>query len=278
MLVIYKKLLYNLSIKKQEANIMHSPRPAYVDICGDFSSNTENHGIHRSGIEDMILIYCYHGEGFIRQRSKTLFLNSGTLGICFPNEEHTYRSLPENPWHIIWAHVRGDVSWFLSAYNERFPEFTVNISSSGFLSDFRALVRSFNRPHSGITSRETDARLQLLLCSILSESAAPSNSGFIEKSLGFIEGNFLRPVTVDEIAAHVNTSKYHFIRRFAKETGMTPHQYILQLKLQEACRLLKFTNLSIAEISRSLGYDNCAYFSGQFKNRFGTSPTAYRKK
>ena len=69
-----------------------------------------------------------------------------------------------------------------------------------------------------------------------------------------------------------------FIRNFKKYTGMTPMQFIVSLRVNNAQILLEQTNYSIYEIAKIVGYDDQLYFSRLFRKQKGVSPSQYRKR
>jgi len=66
-------------------------------------------------------------------------------------------------------------------------------------------------------------------------------------------------------------------RRFKKATGLSPVQYLQQIRLDKAKELLKTTNLNIAEVADQVGYSDNAYFSALFKRQISLSPGEYRR-
>lgn len=69
-----------------------------------------------------------------------------------------------------------------------------------------------------------------------------------------------------------------FFRKFKSHTGMTPLQYLLEIRLSYASKLLESTNLQISEISEFVGYDNALYFSRLFHHHIGECPREYRDR
>ncbi len=93
----------------------------------------------------------------------------------------------------------------------------------------------------------------------------------IEKSRGRIPSN-------SELAEAAFLSKDAFIRVFKKETGLSPHQFILKYKVQEAAmELLHNKSLGIEEVARDYGFDDRNYFTRIFTKIIGVSPARYRK-
>ena len=95
--------------------------------------------------------------------------------------------------------------------------------------------------------------------------------------ISFINNNYSRDITVEDIAKHVHISPT-YVRRICNETnGSSPAKIISQKRLNVAKALLANDNSSIEEISSLVGFANIYSFSNYFKKNAGSSPTAYRK-
>lgn len=84
-------------------------------------------------------------------------------------------------------------------------------------------------------------------------------------------------VSLEETAAVANLSKEAFCRYFKLRTRKTFTQYLLQLRINEAQKLLQETDLGISEIAYQVGFDNLSYFNRGFKNITGITPKEWRK-
>lgn len=93
----------------------------------------------------------------------------------------------------------------------------------------------------------------------------------IEFMYEYCGGNF----TIDDLAREINLSKYHFIRVFKSETGKTPYEYLIEIKIQKAKQLLKKRQHTITEICFLLGFNNHSHFSKIFKKKTGYTPTEF---
>ncbi len=71
-------------------------------------------------------------------------------------------------------------------------------------------------------------------------------------------------------------SKYHFAKCFKRAVGMPPHQHLVQLRVEQACRLMKTRKLSMEEIAYRVGYVDKNHFAAQFRRITGTTPRSYR--
>ena len=86
-------------------------------------------------------------------------------------------------------------------------------------------------------------------------------------------------VSLNQMAAEINLSPYHFARQFKAAMGVAPHQYFLRMRLDEAKRrLLQTPAQSISTVAVQTGFTDQAYLTRQFRNRFGLTPAKFRTK
>lgn len=94
----------------------------------------------------------------------------------------------------------------------------------------------------------------------------------------FINNHANEPIGIDEVALHINKSRAYLTKKFKSETGKTVNEYILDKKLSVSKSFLKHTNKSLSEIAYFLCFSSQAYFQTTFKNKYGETPGAYRKR
>lgn len=90
----------------------------------------------------------------------------------------------------------------------------------------------------------------------------------------YLVANFLRNVSIDELVALCELSRYHLMRSFAREYGMPPHAYTNQLRLLEAKRLID-AGQKPAEAAASAGFYDQSHLTHLFKRAYGITPGAY---
>ncbi|WP_026302611.1 response regulator transcription factor [Psychroflexus tropicus] len=100
----------------------------------------------------------------------------------------------------------------------------------------------------------------------------------IKRALEYIDTNINQEIKTDELIRVSGWSKFHFIREFAKEVGVTPYQYIFEQKMKLASSKLKNTYQSVREIAFDLGYTSNSSFTNAFVKHSGLSPSNFRKK
>jgi AraC-like DNA-binding protein len=99
-----------------------------------------------------------------------------------------------------------------------------------------------------------------------------------QKALHFINDNFSKPITVDDIADHVALSRSRLYRVFMQQVFMSPQQYLTEYRMREGIRLLERREGSVKEIALAVGMEDQLRFSKMFKQYTGKSPTDYIKK
>ncbi len=92
----------------------------------------------------------------------------------------------------------------------------------------------------------------------------------------FIDENFSRNIKLADIAASVNLSPIYFHGRFREFAGVTPHEYLCDVRLSEAKNHLSFSDMPPDEIARVCGFSSRSYFNAFFKEKTGMTPTAFR--
>lgn len=85
-------------------------------------------------------------------------------------------------------------------------------------------------------------------------------------------------ITIKEVAEYLNLSVSYLSKLFKKEMGITFSQYILDVKIDKAKNLLRFSDYSISDIAYYLGFSNESHFIQVFQTRMGDTPNRYRKK
>jgi AraC family transcriptional regulator len=93
----------------------------------------------------------------------------------------------------------------------------------------------------------------------------------------YVEENLRRDISLDELAALAQLSRFHFVRAFKKTTGWPPHQFILRQRVEKAKRRLSTSNEPIHSIAGALGFGSAAQFSGTFGKVAGCSPSQFRR-
>jgi transcriptional regulator GlxA family with amidase domain len=99
----------------------------------------------------------------------------------------------------------------------------------------------------------------------------------LSKSIAFMRANLSRSLTLHELSRQAGLSPTRYSLLFREQTGSSPVDHHIRLRMQAACHLLDTTALSIKEVAAKLGYYDPYYFSRLFQKILGCSPLAYRR-
>jgi AraC family transcriptional regulator len=99
----------------------------------------------------------------------------------------------------------------------------------------------------------------------------------LRNAASYMQERFGDAITLDVLAKKATMSRFHFLRLFKNATGMTPHTYLVRLRLQRARMLLADGRDSVGGISVACGFESPAHFAAVFRRDVGMSPSEYRK-
>ncbi|MDJ0703007.1 MAG: AraC family transcriptional regulator [Leptolyngbyaceae cyanobacterium MO_188.B28] len=100
----------------------------------------------------------------------------------------------------------------------------------------------------------------------------------LDKVLAYIHTYQSSDISLEAIAQQAGLSKYYFSQMFKQSIGVSPYQYVLQLRVEKAKTLLKQTQMSITDIALECGFANQSHLSRHFRMRMGVSPKMYRNQ
>ncbi len=153
--------------------------------------------------------------------------------------------------------------------------------------NYETINRFFTEIYSEHRSRKLGSEdlitylLQSILIHVIRISTEPNQpvqiSAISEKVREFIKSNYSEDLSLNELAALVYVNPYHLSHIFKEEIGMSPIQYLIKCRIDEAKRLLEHTDLSVKEVAQRVGYPNANYFNILFKKMTGESPGKFRR-
>jgi|ERR1051326_1783438 len=100
----------------------------------------------------------------------------------------------------------------------------------------------------------------------------------VEHVVGFIRGNYHRKLTLAEMAATVNLSRFRLSHLFKLDTGTSPERFLAKVRLERAKQLLQTEFLTVKEVMNQVGISDPSYFTRSFKAAYGVTPTECRNR
>lgn len=99
----------------------------------------------------------------------------------------------------------------------------------------------------------------------------------LHQATEYINEYLTENITLPELADAVGMSRYYFSRLFKQSTGLTPHQYLIQRRLEKAIQLLANTDLAIADIALQVGFASHSHLTKVFRQHLSVTPKMYRQ-
>lgn len=246
--------------------------------CGHIFAK-EGREIHRpSGRADWLLFYVAKGEEtFYFDRAATV--TAGGFVLFAPGEKQHHATRGSGTAEFYYVHFRCDalpdgIRLQTSRVYQTQPQATTATLFEQIIEETLE-----KRPHYEPLCL---SRLLFLLSFIQQETAhtkarAVLGHQRIAHAVQHIGKYCEKNLSLADYAAMCMMSKYHFLRTFKQVTGVTPSEYRMRIRIENAKELLEDGQLSVAEIGEKLGFSSPAYFSDAFKKQVGISPSKYAK-
>ena len=116
---------------------------------------------------------------------------------------------------------------------------------------------------------------------MLKKDYASSSSDVYERlcrARNFIDVSYDLPLNLDDISSKACFSRYHFLRLFRQTFDKTPHQYLVERRIERAKELLRSANLSVTDVCFEVGFQSLGSFSSLFHKQVGHPPITYREQ
>ncbi len=234
-------------------------------------------GLRAGDVTDWHMIYLVKNSSTFITSKEELQMKAGELLFIPPHTKHGYKIEETDLVAYYWIHFSGEKIPMLFRDLQLETEFVYSVGlSAGITRLFDLIIKELQTKNIHYNAVASGLLIQLLSVIAQKKSLNGQTPG-IERAIAAIRSDYNADESVETYAKNSGYSKYHFIRLFKEATGQTPIEYRIQIRLENACSLLRSTSYSMHEISEAVGFTDPAYFSRLFKKRFGQSPQNYRK-
>ena len=254
-------------------------RRLYLTDVGFFPKADHHYRERREGIEEYIFIYCTEGKGIIYVDDKKITLNADEAFCISRFHGHRYYACEDDPWSILWVHFKGDDIKYYPVDEHKIVKFTSTHASNRMLFLFELLFRVLE----GSYTLGNFIYISQVLSLILAETyKREKNNSTVEQNkhvtnvIRYMQSHLEESLTLEKLVEEFDLSKSYLNAIFKKYTQHAPMDFYISLKMREACKLLKVTDLYVYEVAQRLGYSDQYYFSRIFKKVVGVSPKEYK--
>lgn len=227
--------------------------------------------------------YVISGRGVLYADDNAYTIEGGRGFLIVPGVPTTYVADREDPWEYTWIEfdgLRARESLSLAGVSRHQPVYTPLNREAGRLLEEQML---YIVNHSQASPIRQIGQGFLFLDQLVQSSAGQRpqtqrrlRDFYMKEALSFIEQNYQRDISIEEIAAFCGLNRSYFGKVFRDTMGESPQAFLLHYRMARAAQLLKESTLPISAISAMVSYANQLHFSRAFKSVYGVAPRDYR--
>jgi AraC-like DNA-binding protein len=226
------------------------------------------------------LYYVVDGEFYLKINNQEYVAEKGQMFLLPYNSEQTYYHISENLAAKYWIHFTVPCKEKDLLELITLPHY-ISVDEPETISKlFEAIFEFDKSPRMESKLRQKAALLQLLAYYIEHSNLPDAKDLFKDEKLAilitYIEEHLQDSLTITELCSIMHFHPNYFIRYFKEATGLSPMEYISDLRIEHAKRLLQSDSMSIQTIATQVGFNSSYYFSRIFKKKTGFTPSDYR--
>lgn len=268
--VAQKSELYDATASKQACAVLY-----YLQRAGHFYCDT-HYTVERDSYPSFLLLYVLRGEMEIASDDHgTARVRAGELAFLNCYQPHAYHAV--QPLEYLWLHFDGANT--VDFYREILQTHGAVIRVDGnryLLEQMQRIVNQMQQVGQ-INEVTVSQRLHTLLCGLLyTTDRIAADHPLIAQAQRYLHKHLREELSVAELAQQFHLSASQMNRLFRASTGQSPHEYLINLRINRAKTLLKETQLSVIEIAGEVGYAYDTSFAAAFRAKTGMSPRQFR--
>lgn len=271
-------------VNKNSNIYFHSPSDLakevflYCTCVGEFFCS-EEYKVKRKSFHSYLLMYIAEGEGYVSDGKCLKDVHAGDLVLLNCHKPHQY--FTTQGWHTYWIHFDGQSASQFYEYIMNFFGCTMSLDKDHIIPHLLlGIIDSFKHktplPEGLMSSYIHRILTEVITFSAENLKSKDKNHTPIADSLQFIHTHFSKKIKVKDMAQRVNMSPYHFSRIFRRETGYSPYDYLINLRINHSKILLERSSLNIKQITFKIGFNSESNYVSTFKERIGVTPKEYR--
>lgn len=252
-----------------------------IQVVGIGYEDDQPHVYRKDGFTLPQIFICIGGEGILKVNDTTYTISRGSFYFLTANTPHEYYSTSGN-WEVEWIVLSGNQSDDILSELRLDQTLVVKSNSIEMIEDLYQKI---------ITTLKSDDNVGVVISSgilyeilghlfqIVYQNHREENSEIhykINKVKLYIDDHYNQEISLEELSSLVDITPQYLCRIFKKYTNLRPFQYITMKRIQKAKILLSDNKLSVNEIARLVGFNDCSYFCSIFKKNEMMSPTEFR--
>lgn len=261
------------------------PQPAgrehilYYPVSVGYFDCKPSYSLHRNVFSSYLLLVMLTGSLSYQTLLSRGTARAGQVLLLDCNAPHSY--VAQGKCSFTFLHFTGAQSQTL--YEEIVSSVgnLIPMASPNELHETIGEMLSAMRNDHRLNEAETSSLIYSMLMKLLERSGASGAGGIgnpvVDRAISYIQSHLTDKLSVEEIAANAGYSASYFSHMFAEETGMSPYQFVVKSRVEQAQQLLKTTRHTVQEIAFQCGFNSAANFCYTFRKLSGVSPHEYRR-
>ncbi len=226
--------------------------------------------------KELEIIYVKHGKAVAYADKNSYLLNEGDLFFTFPNQIHYYQTLKSGEFGVLIfspSIIYGEGK----EISKSIPNTNYIPSENNEIANIIARISNANGKYRYLAlNGYINTLMSIILPKLTLKTITGEKNSAFYSIIDFCSRNFRDNITLDYVAESLHLSKYYISHLINKRLNQNFSEYVNNLRISEACNLLKETDAKIADISEDVGFGTIRSFNRSFKQTMGVSPAEYR--
>lgn len=235
---------------------------------------------------DYVIHMVVSGRGTYRWKDRIYPVEANQAFLIFPQEKTVYKADEREPWSYMWIGFHGLLAEeFVEEMGFSRENPVIPVRQMEALTEcIKRMLKASQLTHVN-ELRRTSELLQMV--AIFMEDNEQMLSGkkqdypstvYVHSAMDYMRYHMQEKIRMEDLADYIGISRSHLTGSFKKELGMSPLEYLINLRMEYAASLLRNTAKPVNLVSAYCGYEDSLSFSKAFKLKYGMSPTAYRNQ
>ena len=247
----------------------------FTPHAGDYRCNRE-YEVARDHLDVCQLILVEEGQLYVEYNGESYVAPAGSLVLLDCRRPHTYGAIDSVSFRYIYFRGGSSDAYYrlLAGENGYFTRPARSVEVQSAIQSIFALVTD---------TMYDEHRVSVQLYRILAELSGSDGRGesvqnaAVLHAIAYMEHHFFEKLTIEQIADQVNLSEYYFSRLFRRCTSMSPHAYLVNLRITMARQLLTVSQKSVERIAEECGFHSTTNFIRSFREHVGCTPKQFRR-
>lgn len=272
------------------SRILYTPSPfartnlLHLQEVGSLQAR-QPHASVRQGLASYLVFLVESGSGILEYDGTQRPLQAGDCVFLDCRRPYLHRT-GDDLWRLRWAHFYGpNMGGIYKKYEERGGQPAFRTAQPqryrALLQELYALAGSDDY----VRDMQICARLFDLLTLLMEESWHPDRGRIsrgkrqsVQEIKDYLDAHYTEKITLDALAERFYINKFYLTRVFKEQFGQSVNGYLVQLRITQAKRMLRFTDNSMETIAQECGLHDANYFARLFKKIEGVTPGEYRRR